>query len=234
MDKWKCIIVDDEDVDRLMVLSFAKRYTNLEVCGTFRSANEALAFLENQTVDILFLDIDMPGTNGLELRKKVSEIPVCIYITGHSEHAAESFELETLDFIVKPLKFDRFEKAMQRVEQFMEMKQKASLFEMSFAADVVVIKEGSEQTRIKVSDILYLEALKDYTLLVTSKKKHCVWANIGTTLKQEMFQSFIRIHRSFAIQKQFIEHKTAVKIFLNNGTEIPVGRSYKDNLNLIL
>lgn len=234
MKKWKCIIVDDEIVDRLMVVSFAKRHSNLEVCGVFASAHDALSFLETNQIDILFLDIDMPDINGLELRKKVAEIPVCIYITGHDEYAAESFELETLDFIVKPIKFDRFEKAMIRVEQFMEMRQKATLFEMSFATDIVTLKEGNEKTRIKVSDILYLEALKDYTLLVTSKKKHCVWANIGSTLKQQMFQSFVRIHRSYAVQKQFITHKTAVKIFLNNGIEIPVGRSYKDNLNLIL
>jgi two-component system, LytTR family, response regulator len=234
MQKWKCIIVDDETVDRLMVISFAKRFPNLEICGAFQSANEALIFLENEKVDILFLDIDMPGINGLEFRKKTLETPVCIYITGHSQHAVESFELETLDFIVKPLKFDRFEKAMLRIEQFMEMKQKAELFEMSFGKDFIAIKDGNEQINIKLFEILYLEALKDYTFIVTAKRKHCIWSNIGMVLKQEIFQAFIRIHRSYAVQKQFIEHKTAVKVFLNNGIEIPIGRSYKDNLNLIL
>jgi two-component system, LytTR family, response regulator len=234
MKKWKCIILDDEDVDRLMVLSFTKRFPNLEICGIFESADEALVFLEKESVDILFLDIDMPNTNGLEFRQKTLETPVCIYITGHSQHAVESFELETLDFIVKPLKFERFEKAMLRVEQFMEMKQKAELFEMSFGKDSISIKDGNEQINIKLSEILYLQALKDYTFIVTSKKKHCIWSNIGTVLKQEMFQQFIRIHRSYAVQKQFIERKTALKIFLNNGLEIPIGRSYKDNLNLVL
>jgi two-component system, LytTR family, response regulator len=233
MVKWNCIIVDDEDVDRLMVLSFAKRFPSLNICGTFKSSQEALAFLEKQPVDILFLDIDMPGTNGLEFRKKVLQIPVCIYITGHAEYAVASFELETLDYIVKPIKFDRFEKAMQRVEQFMEIKQKATLFEMSFGTDSITVKEGNELVKIKLSDILYLEALKDYTLLVTSKKKHCIWSNIGTVLKQDMFQFFIRIHRSYAIQKQFINNKNASTVFLDSGIEIPIGRSYKDNINLI-
>jgi two-component system, LytTR family, response regulator len=233
MEKLRCIIVDDEDVDRLMVLSFAKRFPNLNICGTFKSSQEALDFLKKEIVDILFLDIDMPNTNGLEFRKKTLEIPVCIYITGHEEYAAESFELETLDFIVKPLKFVRFEKAMKRVEQFMEVKEKAKLFEMSFGTDAVItIKEGNKQNRIKVIDILYLEALKDYTLLVTSNKKYCIWSNIGSVLRQEMFLSFVRIHRSFAVQKQYIQNKTAIKIFLNNGVEIPIGRSYKDNLNI--
>jgi two-component system, LytTR family, response regulator len=234
MDKWKCIIVDDEDVDRLMVLSFAKRFTSLEICGTFKSSQEALAFLENETVDILFLDIDMQSLNGLELRKKVSKIPICIYISGYPEYAIESFELETLDFIVKPLKFDRFEKTMKRVSQFMEVKQKASLFETSFSPNTINIKDGNKLVKLKHSDILYLEALKDYTIIFTLTKKYCVWSNIGSILKQEFFLSFIRIHRSYAIQKQFINNKNATTIFLENGIEIPIGRSYKNNLKSIL
>ena len=234
MKKWKCIIVDDETVDRLMVLSFAKRFPNLEVCGTFESADNALTYLEKNSVDILFLDIDMPETNGLEFRKKTLETPVCIYITGHAEHAANSFEVDTLDFIVKPLKFDRFEKAMHRVEHFMEMKHKANLFEMSFGQDFISIKDGDDIINIKLFEILYLEALKDYTLVVTQNKKHCIYSNLGTILKQDLFKDFIRIHRSFAVQKQYVERKTALKVYLNNNIEIPIGRSYKDSFNLIL
>jgi two-component system, LytTR family, response regulator len=114
------------------------------------------------------------------------------------------------------------------------MKHKATLFEMSFGNDTITIKEGTEQIKIKLFDILYLEALKDYTFIVTSKKKHCIWSNIGTTLKQDLFRNFIRIHRSYAVQKQFVANKTATKIFLNNGVEIPIGRSYKDSLDFIL
>ena len=234
MQSWKCIIVDDETVDRLMVLSFAKRFPNLEVCGIFESANKALVFLEKNDVDILFLDIDMPGTNGLEFRKKTLETPICVFISGHAEHAADSFEVDTLDFIVKPLKFERFEKAMLRIEQFMEMKYKANLFEMSFGKDFISIKDGENIINIKLSEIIYLEALKDYTFIVTDKKKHCIYSNIGTILKQDLFKNFIRVHRSYAIQKQFIERKTALKIYLSDNIEIPIGRSYKESLNLIL
>ncbi len=234
MEKWKCIILDDEIVDRLMVVSFAKRFPKLDICGIFASADEAIIFLKNNEVDILFLDIDMPGTNGLEFRKKTLETSICIFISGHAEHAADSFEIDTLDFIVKPLKFDRFEKAMNRIEHFMEMKHKANLFEMSFGQDFISIKDGDDIINIKLFEILYLEALKDYTYIITAKKKYCIYSNIGTILKQDLFKDFIRIHRSFAVQKQFIERKTALKIYLNNNIEIPIGRSFKDNLNLIL
>ncbi|MFH7016521.1 LytR/AlgR family response regulator transcription factor [Flavobacterium sp. FlaQc-47] len=230
--KYSCIIVDDDEIDRLTVVSFAKKFPILDILGVFESAEDALPFIEEQKVDILFLDIDMPGLNGIEFRKKTLEIPVCIFITAHPEHAVESFEIETLDFIVKPLKLDRFAQTVSRIEEFMEIKLKASLFEASIGGDTIYIKEGHEQTKVKLHEILYLEALKDYTLIITDKKRHCVLSSIGNLLKEDHFKSFIRIHRSFAVQKQFINKINSTEIILNNNVSIPVGRSYKENLNL--
>ncbi|CAA9196064.1 Transcriptional regulatory protein YpdB [Flavobacterium bizetiae] len=230
--KYTCIIVDDDEIDRLTVLSFAKKFPVLDILGVFESAEDALLFIDEQKVDILFLDIDMPGLNGIEFRKKALEIPVCIFITAHPEHAVESFEIETLDFIVKPLKLDRFSQTVSRIEEFMEIKLKASLFEASIGGDTIYIKEGHEQTKVKLHEILYLEALKDYTLVITDKKRHCVLSSIGNLLKEDHFQSFIRIHRSYAVQKQFIQKINSTEIILNNNVAIPIGRSYKENLNL--
>lgn len=230
--KYTCIIVDDDEIDRLTVVSFAKKFPVLDILAVFESAEDALPFIEKEKVDILFLDIDMPGLNGIEFRKKALEIPVCIFITAHPEHAVESFQIETLDFIVKPLKLDRFTQTVSRIEEFMEIKLKASLFEASIGGDTIYIKEGHEQTKVKLHEILYLEALKDYTLVITDKKRHCVLSSIGNLLKEDHFQSFIRIHRSYAVQKQFIQKINSTEIILNNNVAIPVGRSYKDNLNL--
>ncbi|UTN05642.1 LytTR family DNA-binding domain-containing protein [Flavobacterium bizetiae] len=230
--KYTCIIVDDDEIDRLTVLSFAKKFPVLDILGVFESAEDALPFIEKEKVDILFLDIDMPSLNGIDFRKKALEIPVCIFITAHPEHAVESFEIETLDFIVKPLKLDRFAQTVSRIEEFMEIKLKASLFEASIGGDTIYIKEGHEQTKVKLHEILYLEALKDYTLVITDKKRHCVLSSIGNLLKEDHFQSFIRIHRSYAVQKQFIQKINSTEIILNNNMAIPVGRSYKENLNL--
>ena len=230
--KYTCIIIDDDEIDRLTVLSFAKKFPLLDILGVFETAEEAVLFIEKEKVDILFFDIDMPGLNGIEFRKKALEIPVCIFITAHPEHAVESFEIETLDFIVKPLKLDRFAQTVSRIEEFMEIKLKASLFEASIGGDTIYIKEGHEQTKVKLHEILYLEDLKDYTLIITDKKRHCVLSSIGNLLKEDHFQSFIRIHRSFAVQKQFIQKINSTEIILNNNISIPVGRSYKENLNL--
>ena len=233
MKKYTCIIVDDDEIDRLTVVSYAKKFPVLDIAGVFESAEDAVVFLEKEKIDILFLDIDMPGLNGIEFRKQTLDVPVCIFITAHPEHAVESFQIETLDFIVKPLKLDRFTQTINRIEEFMEIKLKASLFEASIGGDTIYIKEGHEQTKVKLHEILYLEALKDYTLVVTDRKRHCVLSSIGNLLKENHFQSFVRIHRSFAVQKQYVQKINSNEIILNNNAVIPIGRSYKDNLNLI-
>jgi DNA-binding LytR/AlgR family response regulator len=232
MNPFSCIIIDDDEIDRLTVVSYAKRFPNLKIIGVFENAEDALPLLEKEKIDILFLDIDMPSLNGLDFRKKAMQVPVCIYITAHPEHAVESFELDTLDFIVKPIKIDRFTQTISKIEDYMELKHKAQLFESTIGGDVIYIKEGHAETKVKLHDILYLEALKDYTKIVTSTKRHCVLTSIGNLLKEPYFQSFIRIHRSFAVQKQYIEKKMTNELLLNNGALIPIGRSYKENLLL--
>ncbi|NMH28509.1 LytR/AlgR family response regulator transcription factor [Flavobacterium silvaticum] len=234
MKNLSCLILDDDELDRLAVRAAVKRYPEFELTGVFESADNALAFLQKNKVDVLFLDIDMPGTNGLEFRKMAAQIPICIFISAHAEHAVETFSLETLDFILKPLKADRFAQTVQRIHDYMELREKANLFESSLGADVIYIKEGYEQTKVKLHDILYLEALKDYTKVVTSAKKHCVLSNLGNLLKENPFSSFVRVHRSFAVQKQFIDKVLPNEIVLRNNHSIPVGRSYRDNLNEVL
>ncbi len=234
MNRWKCLIADDEDVDRLMVVSFAKRYPELDIVAVCKSTEEALDVLTRENVDILFLDIDMPGQSGMDLRRKAAEVPACVFISGHAQYAVETFSLDTLDFIVKPVRFERFESAMQRISSYLSMRGKAEMFDLSFGDDSVTIKEGHEQIRVKLSDILYLEALKDYTLLVTSRKKHCIWSNIGALMRQQPFDSFTRIHKSFAVRKQFVTRIKGYEVELNHSAVVPVGRSYKDNLKMLL
>lgn len=232
MNPFNCIIIDDDEIDRLTVVSYVKRFSNLNIVGVFENAENALQILDKEEITVLFLDIDMPSLNGLEFRKKAMNIPVCIYITAHPEHAVESFEIDTLDFIVKPIKKDRFIQAIGRIQDYMELKHKAQLFESAIGGDVIYIKEGHTETKVKLHDIIYLEALKDYTKIVTTTKKHCVLSTIGNLLKENHFQSFVRIHRSYAVQKNYIDKKMTNELLLNNGVLIPIGRSYKENLHI--
>jgi two-component system, LytTR family, response regulator len=230
---YKCIIVDDDEIDRLTVLSYTKKFASLQIVAVLTNALDALKVLENEKIDILFLDIDMPGLSGIDFRKKAMEVPICIYITAHPEFAVESFELDTLDYIIKPVKLNRFTQTVNRIIEYMELKQKATLFESSVGDDIIYIKEGHNQTKVKLHNILYLEGLKDYTKIVTTDKKHFVLTSIGNLLKENHFQKFIRIHRSFAVQEIYVEKKQANELLLNNGVLLPIGRSYKDTLNFI-
>lgn len=231
MEKLTCIIVDDIEIDRLMVSSYVSKFSSFDILGVFANASLAIDCIENNKVDILFLDIDMPNVSGIELRKKALEIPVCIFITSHPEFAVESFELEALDYIVKPVNALRFSHTIKRIEDYMDIKKKASLFEATVGAGAIFIKEGTVETKVTISEILYLEALKNYTVLNTKSKKHKVLINIGLLLKDENFQSFVRVHRGFAVQKHFVERYNSQEIILNNNCSIPVGRSYKEILN---
>nr|MBP6619755.1 response regulator transcription factor [Leadbetterella sp.] len=163
-------------------------------------------------------------------RKIAKDVPICIFITSHPEFAVESFDLDTLDFIVKPLKFDRFIKTVDRIRDYLELKQKANLFEASLGGDVIYIKEGTDQVRIKLHDILYLEALKDYTKIVTETKQHCVLSSLGVLIKDQHFSSFVRVHRSYAIQKHYVSKIQTNDVMLRNDFLVPIGRSFRENL----
>lgn len=234
MGKYNCIIIDDDEVARLKVVSIARKFAVLNIVGYFSSAVSALPFIEREKIDILFLDIDMPKINGLDFRKQLMSVPVCVFITSHPEHAVESFELDTLDFIIKPLSLERFTQTVTRIEEFMEIKRKATLFETSFGDDTIYIKEGYEQTKVKLYDILYIEALKDFTILVTQNKRHCVSNGIGNLLKESNFKTFVRVHRSYAVQKNYIQKIGNQFITLNNEQKIPIGNSYKSNLEALV
>ena len=233
MDKLKtvfnCVIADDDEIDRLTTLSFAKRYPFLHISGCFESAEEVVRFVDKNPVDVLLLDIDMPGMNGLELRRKLDADPACIFITTFADFAVDGFELEVLDFLVKPLKADRFAKAMERLEGYLEIRKKAELLDHTLGTDSLFIKDGHEHVKIQLHEVLYLEALKDYTSIVTGTKKYCVLSSIGNLLKEKTFSAFVRIHRSYAVQKHFIQKITASEILVHNIT-LPIGRSYKELL----
>jgi DNA-binding LytR/AlgR family response regulator len=231
--KYKCIIIDDNEIDRLTVLAFVRRYPFLHVEGIFESAQEALVFARKSPPDVLLLDIDMPEINGLELRKQLEQVPACIFITSHPEFALESFETTALDFLVKPLRSERFAKAMERLEHFLEIHYKAELLDYTLGEDTLFIKDGYNHIKLQLYEIIYLEALKDYTGIITRQRKYCVLTPLGNLLKEKAFQTFIRVHRSYAVQKHFINKITPKEVMVNN-ILLPIGRSYKKTLDKLL
>jgi two-component system LytT family response regulator len=224
---YKCIIVDDDEIDRLSVAAVVKRHPFMHIIGIYNSAEQALASLTNTLPEIAFLDIDMPGISGLELRKALIDIPACVFITSYPDYAVDSFELAAIDYIVKPVKADRFARTAERIKAYLELKDKAGLLDVTLGADTIFIKEGHEQVKLSLHEVVYLEALKDYTIIVTRQRKYTVLSTLSNLLKAKPFDQFVRIHRSYAVQKHFIERIRAQEILVNN-ILLPVGRNYKD------
>lgn len=231
MLKHTCIIVDDDTVDLLMNVSMVRKVQFLDLQGTFSSSLEAGQFLQKNKVEVLFLDIDMPEQSGLEFWQSLDPKPLCVFITAHPEYALDSYESSAFDFLVKPLKSERFERCVTRLQEHFLLKEKSGLFDQFIGSESFFIKEGHEQQRINFKDVLYLEALGDYTKIVTTQKNHCVLSTLGSLLSMPEFGHFTRIHRSYAIQKFFIEKISASEIVVR-GISLPIGRKYKQNLSL--
>ena len=231
MKKIRCIIVEDQEIDRLMLQHLVKQQDILELVAAVDSAENAKALI-NDTVDLLFLDIDLPDISGIEMRKMYQHVPACIFISSHPEYAVETFELDTLDFISKPLKKERFDYSVNKLADFFSMKEKSEYFDILTGSQFLNIKEGHETVQIKISDIIYLEALKDYTRLITAQKKHCVLSSIGQILKDRHFSTFVRIHKSYAVPKHLITRKNSYEVMIShNNISLPIGRAFKENLN---
>lgn len=236
MKKYTYLIIDDNPLDRVAAGYHLKKYPFLQHKASLTSAKEGLSYLEKNKVDILFLDIDMPGMSGIEFLKKVKDDVICsVFITSHSEFALEGFELKAFDFLVKPLIEERVDECLNRLEEYLDIQLKAKLFEHSFRDDSILIKEGSKYISVRFCDVVYLEALKDYTRInMLNKKKSTIYGNLGTILNDDNFKHFIRIHKSYAIQKNFIQEIKSNEILLVNGVKLPLGLSYRRNLLDIL
>ena len=220
MSDLNCIIIDDNELDRLMVESLVRKFTFLSISGIYSNVNEALEHLNKGNIDVLFTDIDMPEISGLELRRSMKSIPVCIFITSYAEYAVESFDADALDFLVKPVNLERFTRTANRISDYMNLRLKATTLELN--KESVFLKEGYGQVKIVITDILYLEALKDFTKIVTNDKQYCVSVPFGNLLKGNAFGSLIRVHRSFAVQKKSIFKILSQKIELEN----EIGRAH--------
>lgn len=228
-----CLVVDDDEIDRLTTIAYLKDYPFINLLGAFEEPFSALAAAEEKKPDVLFLDIDMPGMSGLELRKKLLHVPACVFITSYPDYAVEGFEMAALDFLVKPINADRFAKMIDRLQQHVAIRQKAALLEHTLGGDTIFIKDGHEQVKLQLHEILYLEALKDYTGIVTTQRKYAVLSPLSTLICEKGFDRFIRIHRSYAVQRNYIRKLSSTEVLVND-IPLPVGRTYKDQLKGII
>lgn len=223
----RCLIVDDTLLDRIAVEQECSKFHFFEIIGVFDSTHKAEKHLEK--ADVIFLDIDMPQESGLDFLKRLPLPPVCVFITSHPEYALEGFEAHAFDFLVKPLRTERFASTAQRLEEYFTIKRKAQEYQTQIESEFITIKEGYDTYKIRLNEILYLEALKDYTKIITPHKNYLTLMNLKNFLELLPETNFIRIHRSYAVAKNKISALVDNHIQIENFL-LPIGKTFKKNI----
>lgn len=222
----KAIVVDDEPMALEVVRSHAEKVPFVDLQAAFTDAFEAIAYLQKHEVDLMFLDIKMPDISGIDLLKSLNKKPLVIFTTAYSEHAVLSFELDAIDYLLKPFSLARFIKACNKASELYNLRNSSA------EKNYIFLRTGYEQVKVCFDDIEYLEATGNYVNFVLSEKT--VLSRLTITEVGEMLPAnkFIRVHRSFiaAINKidKIERHQLTI-----NGAIIPVGTSYSQNLSLL-
>jgi DNA-binding LytR/AlgR family response regulator len=236
MQTYNCLIVDDEPPAREILKRYVERTPMLHLTGECSNAFEVITFLHNRNVDLIFLDIQMPQLNGLELLRTLANPPKVIFTTAFQHHAFESYELDAVDYLLKPIKFERFIKAINKAIPAKEAEQPDHVSNellSGWAESFLYFRSERKMVKVILQDIVYIESLKDYVKIVTDKEQ--VITKYSMTAIEAMLpaKKFIRIHRSYLVALDKINSFSTTNIKVLN-IELPVGRLYQREVIRIL
>lgn len=223
--KYKCLIVDDEKPAHQVLISHINQCEDLECVGTAFSGKEALTFLQNNEVDILLLDINMPLISGLEFLDMLTVKPITIITTAYSDFALASYEKDAVDYLLKPISFGKFLKATEKAKIFCNNR-KGNPEEVR--DNVLRIREDGLDLVIDVDEIIFIESAGNYIKIFVENrsKSYFVYGSL-ISIKTELPDHFIQVHRSFIVNRKQIVKKELGKVTLHTNIEIPVGRKYQ-------
>lgn len=228
MSALKCLIVDDEPIGREILENFVKEIDSLEVIAVCEDAFEALKILESNQVDLLISDIQMPKVNGLELVRSLPSPPVIIFVTAHDQFAVNSFELGVADYLLKPVSFDRFLKAINKAKQQIEMHRNVLIHSNAEMVDYIFIKANNKLNKIGYEKILYIESLRDYVKVFTTTNEILITYSSMKSIEEKLpLNQFVRIHISYLISINSVKAVNGNMVELINGKSLPVSKGYK-------
>ncbi|MFL5753951.1 MAG: LytR/AlgR family response regulator transcription factor [Bacteroidia bacterium] len=224
-----CIIVDDDDLSRKLVEGCVERTEFLELAGSFASAKDAINFLRNNRTDLIFLDIEMPEISGFEMLEQLTSVPQIILVTSKRDYAVEAFEYDVTDFILKPIDYDRFAKAVLKAKGYHEAESQLRSTDNDF-----FIKRDSKLMKVDLSTILYVEALADYVNFHMddpnpAEQRFTVLTTMKSVESKLPFRDFCRVHRSYIIRIDKIK-SISDKFVLVADRFVPVSRANKEVL----
>lgn len=222
-----CLVVDDEPVARKGIAGYVEQTPFLNLAGTCKGALEANDFLRNNSIDLLFLDIQMPGLTGTDFMRSLENPPAVIFTTAYREYAIEGFELNALDYLVKPISFQRFLKSANKALSHFEMQRRPTPPAEGKEIDHFFIKSDGQYIKIMLDDVLYFESEKDYVFIYTSKKRYLNLISLKQLEKELPSDRFVRVHRSYIVAIEKVELMDGHKLIIQ-GKEIPVSRSSQE------
>lgn len=228
MSKIRCIVVDDEPVAREILETFVSKTPQLELVKSCEHAMDALEVVQNEIVDVCFLDINMPDINGISLAKLIANKAQIIFTTAYRDYAIDGFELQAVDYLLKPIAFDRFLQAVQRIviqpqiEKQLEEENNAN-------SDFMFVRSERKMVKVKFDAILYLESLGDYVKIFTSERSIITRDSIANVSLKLPKTEFLRIHRSYVVAINAIESYTNEYIEIQKKA-LPISRSYKETV----
>jgi DNA-binding LytR/AlgR family response regulator len=228
----KCIIVDDEPMARDVIRRYIQKIPTLKLMGEFGNAIEATIFLQEQPVDMIFLDIKMPQLSGTEFVRSLRTVPKIIFTTAHKEYAHEGFELDVIDYLLKPIRFDRFlravNKAFPQKLQAVDAINSISADESKTATSFIYLRVDRKMIKVLLNDIVYIESDKDYVKVFTEKGFIITRQTIASVEAMLSESQFIRVHRSYIVSLNKLKSFTAETVEIGN-KELPIGKLYRNN-----
>ncbi len=228
----RCLIVDDEPLARQVMEEFAGRVPFLEVAGNCSSAAEAIDALKNGPIDLILLDIHMPRISGLEFISSIDDPPQFILVTAYSEYALEGFNVNATDYLMKPVPFDRFLKAVNKAHELYELRKKSG--EDETTEKFMMVKSGYQTIKVMFDDIMYIEGLKDYVMIYVDGHKKILSLRTMKGLAQSLpAEKFVRIHKSFIVALNRVTAIARNRVMIGEKW-IPIGENFRDDFRKMM
>ncbi len=225
---YNCLIVDDEPLARELIETYLEKLPNFDVVASCKSALEASTILAETKVDLMFLDIEMPQIKGVDFFKTLTYKPDVIFTTAYREYALDGFELNAVDYLLKPIFFERFFSAIQKFLKQQKSTSSTDTTETHETTESIFVNKAKKQIRVRFDDILYVESFKDYIKIHFEDETLTIKESISS-FEKRIDDRFVRIHRSYIVNKTKITAYTKHDIEIN-AIEIPIGNSYKHNI----
>jgi DNA-binding LytR/AlgR family response regulator len=229
-DKVTCMIVDDEPMAREIISSFVGKIHNLELVATCKNVSEAFSVLQKESIQLIFLDINMPEISGLSLAKSIQHKSQVIFTTAYREYAIEGFDLQAVDYLLKPISFDRFLKAVQKYFDLHISKETVKKEVQYLEKETsIFVRSDRKMVKVRFKEINYIESLSDYVKIFTDKETIITRETISNIESKLPSNEFLRTHRSYIVSMPKIDSFTNELIELKKKA-IPISRSYKENV----